>query len=83
MTDIPVPAIPKLNKIPPLIAIVAIGLMAGAYLLFLYSTWNQYQDDRAERDQKIDLLLEKISEVISKRDEPLIKLTEPEAPDGV
>lgn len=31
-----------------------------AYLLFLAASWNAYQEDRAKRDVKIDLLLERI-----------------------
>lgn len=58
-------------KVTPLIAIVAIGLMAGAYFIFLYATWNQFQNDRAMRDTKIDELLDRL---------PKPKPTE--APDG-
>jgi hypothetical protein len=39
------------------------GLMtvvAIAYLLYLAATWNQYQADRARRDEKINELLDRI-----------------------
>lgn len=57
---VPMPAPPKLPKITPIIAVMAISLMAGAYLLFLYATWNQFQNDRASRDRKIDELLDRL-----------------------
>lgn len=57
--NVPVPPTPKLPKLTPIVAMVAIGVLVGAYLIFLYGTWNQYQNDRAARDAKIDELLDK------------------------
>lgn len=47
-------------KVTPLVAIVAMLLMAGAYVVFLISYWNQYQRDRANRDDKLNALLDRI-----------------------
>jgi hypothetical protein len=35
-------------------------LMAAAYLAYLAASWNQYQEDRASRDSKINELLDRI-----------------------
>lgn len=48
------------SKIPPLIAVVAISLMAGAYFIFLYATWQQFQSDRAMRERRIDEILDRL-----------------------
>lgn len=48
------------GKIPPLIAVVAISLMAGAYFIFLYATWQQFQNDRALRESRIDEILDRL-----------------------
>ena len=61
------------GKIPPLIAVVAITLMAGAYFVFLYATWNQFQNDRARREQRIDEILDRL---------PPAKAPKEELPDG-
>ena len=50
------PNIP-LPKLPPIVAVCAIFLMAAAYMLFLYASWQSYQNDRTARDAKIDELL--------------------------
>lgn len=34
-------------------------LVTAAYLVFLYGSWNQFQNDRAQRDAKIDELLDR------------------------
>lgn len=54
--NIPIPT----AKVTPLVAIIAMLLMAGAYLLFLVASWNQYQRDRTDRDSKIDALLDRL-----------------------
>lgn len=40
-----------------ILMIVAIGV---AYFIFLYASWNQFQQDRAARDSKIDELLSRL-----------------------
>jgi hypothetical protein len=47
-------------KTVQVIAICCIITIGAAYLLFLYASWNQFQQDRATRDSKIDELLERI-----------------------
>jgi hypothetical protein len=54
--NIPMPT----TKVTPLIACVAIMLMAGAYLVFLAASWNAYQKDRDNRDTRINDLLDRI-----------------------
>jgi hypothetical protein len=58
--SVPLPAVPKINKMTAIVAMAAIILMAGSYALFLYATWQQYQTDRLSRDKKIDELLARI-----------------------
>lgn len=58
--NVPTPPVPKIPKLTPVIAMVAIGVLVGAYLLFLYASWNQFQTDRAARDAKIDELLDRL-----------------------
>lgn len=57
--NVPAPPLPHLN-IPMAVAITAIILMAGAYLLFLWASWQQYQADRQRRDLNIDELLSRL-----------------------
>jgi hypothetical protein len=52
--NVPVPPVPKLT---PIVACIAIFLMAGAYLLFLYGSWQAYQKDRNDRKDAVDELL--------------------------
>lgn len=54
-----VPSVP-LPKLTPVVAACAIFLMAAAYMLFLYASWQSYQSDRRNRDDKIDELLARI-----------------------
>lgn len=54
--NIPMPTM----KVTPLIAIIAITLMAGAYLLFLAASWSAYQKDRDERNTRINELLDRL-----------------------
>ena len=56
--NVPVPAVPK--NIPLALAMVAIAFMCGAYLLFLWASWQQYQRDRNLRDERIDELLSRL-----------------------
>jgi hypothetical protein len=35
-------------------------LLVGAYLLYLAASWNQYQQDRAARDVKINEILDRM-----------------------
>lgn len=37
-----------------------IGMMAMCYLIYLAASWNEYQQDRARRDEKINELLDRI-----------------------
>jgi hypothetical protein len=56
-------------------AIIAIGCMVvitASYLVFLYSSWEQFQNDRAKRDDKIDELLARFP----KKVEPEAKASE-------
>lgn len=53
-----IPPIPN-AKVTPLVAIVAMLLMAGAYIVFLIASWRQYQRDREDRDGKINALLDR------------------------
>lgn len=62
-----VPPVPSLPKLTPVIAACAIFLMAAAYMLFLYASWQSYQSDRQKRDEKIDELLARIP----KKDTPV------------
>jgi len=39
--------------------------MAGAYMLFLYASWQSYQKDRATRDARIDELLERLPKKVT------------------
>lgn len=55
--NVPVPPLPKLA---PIVAVCAIVLMAGAYALFLYASWQAYQKDRRTRSDAIDELLSRI-----------------------
>lgn len=55
--NVPVPPLPKIT---PIVAACAIFLMAAAYMLFLYVSWQSYQNDRHSRDVKIDELLSRI-----------------------
>jgi len=55
--NVPVPPLPKLT---PVVAACAIFLMAAAYMVFLYASWQSYQSDRRNRDDKIDELLARI-----------------------
>lgn len=52
--------LPPLLKITPIVAACAIFLMAAAYMLFLYASWQSYQSDRRNREDKIDELLARI-----------------------
>jgi len=54
--NIPMPS----AKVTPLVAIIAMMIMAGAYLVFLISYWQQYQRDRSNRDDRINELLDRI-----------------------
>jgi uncharacterized membrane protein YedE/YeeE len=66
--------VPKISgKYPPLIAAVAIAMMAGAYFVFLYATWMQYQKDRGIREARIDEILERL---------PVKKEVKPDGSDG-
>lgn len=56
--NVPVPPVPK--NIPLALALVAIAFMCGAYLLFLWASWQQYQRDRNLRDERIDELLSRL-----------------------
>lgn len=58
--NVPVPAVPVPKNIPLAIAVVAIAFMCGAYLLFLWASWQQYQRDRNLRDERIDELLARL-----------------------
>ena len=51
------------GKIPPLIAVVAISLMAGAYFVFLYASWQQFQNDRQRREERIDEILDRLPKI--------------------
>lgn len=53
-----VPAVPV--KFPAYMAAVAIAVMAGAYLVFLWASWQQDQKDRATRDDKINEMLSRL-----------------------
>jgi hypothetical protein len=55
--NVPVPPLPKLT---PIVATLAIFVMAAAYMLFLYVSWQTYQKDRHVREEKIDELLSRI-----------------------
>ena len=46
--------------VPISLVIVAIGLMVGSYMLFLWASWQQYQDAGKTRDNKIDELLSRL-----------------------
>lgn len=48
---------PQLVQITAFVVILVIG---AAYLVFLYASWNGFQQDRLTRDSKIDELLERI-----------------------
>jgi predicted RND superfamily exporter protein len=43
-----------------LTAIVMIVAVGVAYFVFLYASWNQFQKDRANRDDKIDEMLARL-----------------------
>lgn len=43
-----------------LTAFVVILVIGAAYLVFLYASWHEFQQDRITRDTKIDQLLERI-----------------------
>lgn len=58
--NVPTPPVPKLPKLTPIVAMAAIGILVASYLIFLYATWNQYQNDRLTRDAKIDALLDRL-----------------------
>jgi len=45
---------------PVILTMCAIALMAGAYMLFLWASWQQYQEDRTKRDLKIDEMLARL-----------------------
>ena len=62
--NVPIPTV----RITPLIAIVAITVMCAAYLVFLYATWNEFQNDRKHRGAVLDDLLDRIPAKV--RDEP-------------
>lgn len=47
-------------RIVQLTAFVVILMIGAAYMIFLYASWNQFQNDRMTRDSKIDELLERI-----------------------
>jgi hypothetical protein len=51
------PPVPSLPKLTPIVACCAIFLMAAAYMLFLYASWQSYQKDRNDRHSAIDELL--------------------------
>lgn len=44
----------------------------AAYLLYLAATWNEYQQDRARRDGKINELLDRIPPPPKTKQEPTI-----------
>jgi hypothetical protein len=46
--------------IPAVVAMCAILFMAGAYALFLWASWQQYQKDAETRTSKINELLERL-----------------------
>lgn len=60
------PSLPPLPKLTPIVACCAIFLMAAAYMLFLYASWQSYQKDRNERHSAIDELLSRFP---AKRDD--------------
>ena len=43
-----------------ILASACMVIMCASYLLFLAASWNQFQEDRARRDIKINELLERI-----------------------
>jgi predicted RND superfamily exporter protein len=43
-----------------LTAILMIVAVGCAYFVFLYASWNQFQRDRAQRDDKIDEMLSRL-----------------------
>lgn len=43
-----------------LVALVMIVAVGCAYFVFLYASWNQFQRDRATRDDKVDELLARL-----------------------
>lgn len=47
-------------KMTPVVACVAIAVIAAAYLVFLYASWHDFQQDRGIRDQKMDALLDRL-----------------------
>jgi hypothetical protein len=49
---------------------LSVVVMAAAYLLFLAASWNEYQNDRARRDEKIDMLLARIPARVVTDDAP-------------
>lgn len=68
MADLPIPAAPKLT---PIVASIAIVVLVGAYCVFLYATWSQYQEDRKHKATALDELLDRMP-----------KKVEPETSDG-
>jgi|HubBroStandDraft_1064217.scaffolds.fasta_scaffold300294_3 nitrogen fixation-related uncharacterized protein len=58
MADLPIPAPPV--KLVPIVAAICIVVIAGAYCVFLYATWGQYQDDRKHKATALDELLDRL-----------------------
>ena len=50
----------SVTKITPYAALVMIMAVGCAYFIFLWASWQQFQNDRTTRDSKIDELLARI-----------------------
>lgn len=47
-------------KLTPWVAVSVLVLIGASYLVFLYASWHQFQQDKAVRDDKINELLERL-----------------------
>lgn len=58
--NLPMPNIKIEGKAISAIMLGIMCLAALSYMLFLYASWHQFQEDRFTRDEKIDELLDRI-----------------------
>jgi len=58
--NIPVPSIPVPPKLASIAAIVGIAIIVGAYLIYLYASWNQFEKANAVRNEKINTILDRL-----------------------
>jgi hypothetical protein len=66
--------LPSINhKEFTLILLVMMGIITCAYLVFLYGSWEQFQQDRLTRDNKINELLDRLPK---RKDVPDVPATE-------